>query len=172
MRIGFGYDVHQFTPDRKLWLGGIVVPSERGLLGHSDADVLIHALCDAILGAANMRDIGYHFPDTKGNEYEGIDSKILLRRVMEMVRAKGYEFCNCDCTICAQAPKLNPHIPAMQACLTEVMGVERDAVSIKATTTEHLGFVGREEGIAAYAVVLLRPTPTLPTEGGRKEAKV
>ena len=172
MRIGFGYDVHQFTPDRKLWLGGIVVPSERGLLGHSDADVLIHALCDAILGAANMRDIGYHFPDTKGNEYEGIDSKILLRRVMEMVRAKGYEFGNCDCTICAQAPKLNPHIPGMQACLAEVMGVEPDAVSIKATTTEHLGFVGREEGIAAYAVVLLRPTPTLPTEGGRKEAKV
>ena len=172
MRIGFGYDVHQFTPDRKLWLGGIVVPSERGLLGHSDADVLIHALCDAILGAANMRDIGYHFPDTKGNEYEGIDSKILLQRVIEMVRAKGYEFGNCDCTICAQAPKLNPHIPAMQACLAEVMSVERDAVSIKATTTEHLGFVGREEGIAAYAVVLLRPTPTLPTEGGRKEAKV
>ena len=172
MRIGFGYDVHQFTPDRKLWLGGILVPSERGLLGHSDADVLIHALCDAILGAANMRDIGYHFPDTKGNEYEGIDSKILLRRVMEMVRAKGYEFGNCDCTICAQAPKLNPHIPAMQACLAEVMSVEPDAVSIKATTTEHLGFVGREEGIAAYAVVLLRPTPTLPTEGGRKEAKV
>ena len=172
MRIGFGYDVHQFTPDRKLWLGGIVVPSERGLLGHSDADVLIHALCDAILGAANMRDIGYHFPDTKGNEYEGIDSKILLRRVMEMVRAKGYEFGNCDCTICAQAPKLNPHIPAMQACLAEVMSVEPDAVSIKATTTEHLGFVGREEGSAAYAVVLLRPTPTLPTEGGRKEAKV
>ena len=172
MRIGFGYDVHQFTPDRKLWLGGIVVPSERGLLGHSDADVLIHALCDALLGAANMRDIGYHFPDTKDNEYEGIDSKILLRRVMEMVRAKGYEFGNCDCTVCAQAPKLNPHIPAMQACLAEVMGVEPDAVSIKATTTEHLGFVGREEGIAAYAVVLLRPTPTLPTEGGRKEAKV
>ena len=164
--------MHQFTPDRKLWLGGIVVPSERGLLGHSDADVLIHALCDAILGAANMRDIGYHFPDTKGNEYEGIDSKILLRRVMEMVRSKGYEFGNCDCTICAQAPKLNPHIPAMQACLAEVMSVEPDAVSIKATTTEHLGFVGREEGIAAYAVVLLRPTPTLPTEGGRKEAKV
>ena len=172
MRIGFGYDVHQFTPDRKLWLGGIVVPSERGLLGHSDADVLIHALCDAILGAANMRDIGYHFPDTKGNEYEGIDSKILLRRVMEMVRERGYEFGNCDCTVCAQAPKLNPHIPAMQACLAEVMGVAPDAVSIKATTTEHLGFVGREEGIAAYAVVLLIPTPTLPTEGGRKEAKV
>ena len=146
--------------------------AQESVLERIIADVLIHALCDAILGAANMRDIGYHFPDTKGNEYEGIDSKILLRRVMEMVRAKGYEFGNCDCTICAQAPKLNPHIPAMQACLTEVMGVERDAVSIKATTTEHLGFVGREEGIAAYAVVLLRPTPTLPTEGGRKEAKV
>lgn len=155
MRIGFGYDVHQFTPDRKLWLGGIVVPSDRGLLGHSDADVLIHALCDAILGAANMRDIGYHFPDTKGNEYEGIDSKILLRRVMDMVRAQGYTFGNCDCTVCAQAPKLNPHIPQMQQCLAEVMGVSPQNVSIKATTTEHLGFVGREEGIAAYAVVLL-----------------
>lgn len=155
MRIGFGYDVHQFAPDRKLWLGGIVVPSDRGLLGHSDADVLIHALCDAILGAANMRDIGYHFPDTKGNEYEGIDSKILLRRVMEMVRAQGYTFGNCDCTVCAQAPKLNPNIPQMQQCLAEVMGVSPQDVSIKATTTEHLGFVGREEGIAAYAVVLL-----------------
>lgn len=155
MRIGFGYDVHQFAPDRKLWLGGIVVPSDRGLLGHSDADVLIHALCDAILGAANMRDIGYHFPDTKGNEYEGIDSKVLLRRVMDMVRAQGYTFGNCDCTVCAQAPKLNPYIPQMQQCLAEVMGVSPQDVSIKATTTEHLGFVGREEGIAAYAVVLL-----------------
>lgn len=155
MRIGFGYDVHQFAPDRKLWLGGIVVPSDRGLLGHSDADVLIHALCDAILGAANMRDIGYHFPDTKGNEYEGIDSKVLLRRVMDMVRDRGYTFGNCDCTVCAQAPKLNPHIPQMQQCLAEVMGVSPQDVSIKATTTEHLGFVGREEGIAAYAVVLL-----------------
>lgn len=157
MRIGFGYDVHQFAPGRKLWLGGIEVPSEiGGLLGHSDADVLIHALCDAILGAANMRDIGYHFPDTKGNEYEGIDSKILLRRVMEMVREKGYELCNCDCTICAQAPKLMPYIPAMQECLAEVMGVNSDQVSIKATTTEHLGFVGRKEGIAAQAVCLLQ----------------
>ena len=157
MRIGFGYDVHQFAPGRKLWLGGIEVPSEiGGLLGHSDADVLIHALCDAILGAANMRDIGYHFPDTKGNEYEGIDSKILLRRVMEMVREKGYELCNCDCTICAQAPKLKPYIPAMQECLAEVMHVSSDQVSIKATTTEHLGFVGRKEGIAAQAVCLLQ----------------
>ena len=155
MRIGFGYDVHQFAPNRKLWLGGIAVPSVYGLLGHSDADVLIHALCDAILGAANMRDIGYHFPDTKGNEYEGMDSKILLRRVMEMVREKGYTFGNCDCTVCAQSPKLNPYIPQMQQCLAEVMGVSAEDISIKATTTERLGFVGREEGIAAYAVVLL-----------------
>ena len=155
MRIGFGYDVHQFSPDRKLWLGGIEVPSEKGLLGHSDADVLIHALCDALLGAASMRDIGYHFPDTKGNEYEGIDSKILLRRVMEMLRKDGYELGNCDVTVCAQSPKLNPYIPQMQKCLAEVMEVSINQINIKATTTEHLGFVGREEGIAAYAVVLI-----------------
>ena len=154
-RIGFGYDVHQFSANRKLWLGGICVPSERGLLGHSDADVLIHALCDALLGAAAMRDIGFHFPDTKGNEFEGIDSKILLRRVMVMLREAGYELVNCDCTVCAQAPKLNPFIPDMQACLADVMGVAPEQVSIKATTTEHLGFVGREEGIAAYAVALI-----------------
>ena len=156
MRIGFGYDVHQFAPDRKLWLGGIEVPSERGLLGHSDADVAIHALCDALLGADAMRDIGFHFPDTKGNEYEGIDSKILLRRVMEMLREAGYELGNCDITICAQAPKLNPHIPAMVACLAQVMEVQPNQINIKATTTEHLGFVGREEGIAAYAVALIQ----------------
>ncbi len=155
MRIGFGYDVHAFSPDHPLWLGGIAIPSPMGLLGHSDADVLIHALCDALLGAAAMRDIGYHFPDTKGNEYEGIDSKILLRRVMQMLRDAGYELVNCDCTVCAQLPKLNPHIPAMQTCLAEVMNVTPDQVSIKATTTEHLGFVGREEGMAAYAVVLI-----------------
>lgn len=155
MRIGFGYDVHQFSPGRKLWLGGIEVPYEAGLLGHSDADVALHALCDALLGAAAMRDIGYHFPDTKGNEYEGIDSKILLRRVMSMLREAGYELGNCDITICAQAPKLNPYIPAMQECIADVMGVEPDRVNIKATTTEHLGFVGRKEGIAAYAVALI-----------------
>ena len=155
MRIGFGYDVHQFAPNRALWLGGIEVPAERGLLGHSDADVAIHALCDALLGAAAMRDIGYHFPDTKGNEFEGIDSKILLRRVMAMLREAGFELGNCDLTICAQAPKLNPFIPAMQVCLAEVMGVELNQINIKATTTEHLGFVGREEGIAAYAVALI-----------------
>lgn len=155
MRIGFGYDVHQFSPNRPLWLGGIIIPSDKGLLGHSDADVLIHALCDALLGAAAMRDIGYHFPDTKGNEYEGIDSKILLRRVMNMLREKGYELVNCDITICAQAPKLNPHIPAMVECLAEVMSVDLSCINIKATTTEHLGFVGREEGMAAYAVALI-----------------
>lgn len=154
-RIGFGFDVHAFAPSRDLWLGGIRVPYELGLDGHSDADVLIHALCDAVLGAAAMRDIGYHFPDTKGNEYEGIDSKVLLRRVMAMVREAGYELANCDCTICAQAPKLLPYIPDMQRTLAEVMGVELSQVNVKATTTEHLGFVGRKEGISAYAVALL-----------------
>lgn len=155
MRVGFGYDVHQFAPDRELWLGGILVPSDKGLDGHSDADVLIHALCDALLGAAHLRDIGYHFPPIKGNEYENIDSKILLSKVMSMVREKGYELGNADCTICAQAPKLSPYIEQMQQCLAQVMGTDVENISVKATTTEHLGFVGREEGIAAYAVVLL-----------------
>ena len=156
MRVGFGYDVHQLSPDRELWLGGICIPSEMGLDGHSDADVLIHALCDAILGAANLRDIGYHFPPVKGNEYEGIDSKILLKKTMALLREKGYEFGNCDCTICAEKPKINPHIPAMQVCLAQVMGVDPDVISIKATTTEHLGFVGRKEGMAAFATVLIQ----------------
>ena len=156
MRVGFGYDVHQLSPDRELWLGGICIPSELGLDGHSDADVLIHALCDAILGAANLRDIGYHFPPIKGNEFEGIDSKILLKKTMALLREKGYEFGNCDCTICAEKPKINPHIPAMQACLAQVMGVDPDVISIKATTTEHLGFVGRQEGMAAFATVLIQ----------------
>lgn len=155
MRIGFGYDVHPFAPSRKLWLGGIRIDHEQGLQGHSDADVLIHALCDAILGAAAMRDIGYHFPDTEGNEYTNIDSKILLCRVMEMIRAKGYELVNCDCTVCAQVPKLGPYIESMRQTLAEVMKVDIDQVSIKATTTEHLGFVGRKEGIAAQAIALL-----------------
>lgn len=155
MRIGFGYDVHQFAPGRKLWLGGIEIPCDQGLLGHSDADVLIHALCDALLGAACMRDIGYHFPDTKGNEYEGIDSKILLRRVMQMLREAGYELGNCDITVCAQVPKLSPHITRMQETLAQVMQVEPNQISIKATTTEKLGFVGRQEGIAAQVVVLI-----------------
>lgn len=155
MRIGFGYDVHQFAAERPLWLGGILIPSAKGLLGHSDADVLIHALCDALLGAAAMRDIGYHFPDTKGNEYEGIDSKILLERVMKMLREAGYEICNADCTVCAQTPILSPFIEPMRAKLSQVMQVDIDQISVKATTTEHLGFVGREEGIAAYATVLI-----------------
>ncbi len=164
MRIGFGYDVHAFAPGRELWLGGIRIPYERGLQGHSDADVLIHALCDALLGAAAMRDIGFHFPDTAGNEYEGIDSKILLRRVMQMLRANGYELGNCDCTICAQQPKLAPYIEPMRQCVADTMSVPVDSVSIKATTTEHLGFVGREEGIAAQAVVLIdkRQQKTIP----------
>jgi len=154
-RIGLGYDVHQFAPDRKLWLGGIEVPSELGLLGHSDADVAIHALCDALLGAAALRDIGHHFPDTKGNEYEGIDSKILLSRVMELLAHNHYTLVNCDITIAAQAPKLAPYIEPMRQCLADAMECDISQVSVKATTTEHLGFVGREEGIAAYAVVMI-----------------
>lgn len=155
LRIGYGYDVHAFAPDRELRLGGVKVAHDMGLAGHSDADVAIHALCDALLGSVAMRDIGYHFPDTKGNEYEGIDSTILLRRVMTMLRDAGYELVNCDITLAAQAPKLMAYIPAMQQCLSEVMGVDTERVSVKATTTEHLGFVGRKEGIAAQAVVLV-----------------
>lgn len=154
MRIGFGYDVHQLVEDRELWLGGIRIDHCFGLLGHSDADVLIHAICDALLGAANMRDIGYHFPDTAA-ETDGIDSKILLRKTIDLIATKGYRVGNIDATVCAQRPKLNPHIPSMQQCLSEVMGIDADAVSIKATTTERLGFTGREEGISAYAVCLL-----------------
>jgi len=156
LRIGMGYDVHQLTIGRELWLGGIRLEHEMGLLGHSDADVLIHAICDAILGAANMRDIGYHFPPKKGNEFENIDSKILLRKTIELVEQKGYHIGNIDATVCAERPKLNPHIPQMQATLAQVMGISIDNISIKATTTEQLGFTGREEGISAYAVVLLQ----------------
>ena len=149
-----GYDVHRFAEGRELWLGGIRMDPPLGLLGHSDADVVIHALCDAMLGAANMRDIGYHFPDTAG-EYAGIDSKILLRKTVSLLASKGYRVGNADITVCAQHPKLNPHIPSMQAVLADCMETDADNVSIKATTTEKLGFVGREEGIAAYAVVLI-----------------
>lgn len=154
MRIGFGYDVHRLVEGRELWLGGIKIEHSLGLLGHSDADVLIHAICDALLGAANMRDIGYHFPDT-GAEFKDIDSKILLHKTIDLIAQKGYRVGNIDATVCAERPKLNPHIPAMQACLAEVMGINVDAVSIKATTTERLGFTGREEGISAYAVCLI-----------------
>ncbi len=154
IRVGFGYDVHRFAEDRELWLGGIRLTYDKGLIGHSDADVLIHALCDAILGAANMRDIGHHFPDTS-DEYRGVDSKLLLSKTMQLICSRGYELGNADITVCAEQPKLNPHIPLMQQTLAEVMQVNIDDISIKATTSEKMGFVGREEGIAVYAVVLL-----------------
>ena len=154
IRVGQGYDVHAFAEQRQLWLGGIQIEYEKGLAGHSDADVLLHALCDALLGAANMRDIGYHFPDT-GKEYEGIDSKILLQRTYALLQQKGYRLGNADCIICAQAPKLSPHINSMRDCIARVLQVDPERISIKATTTEHLGFVGRKEGIAAYATVLI-----------------
>ena len=153
-RIGFGYDVHRLVEGRELWLGGIRLNYELGLLGHSDADVLIHAICDALLGAANMRDIGYHFPDTSADT-EGMDSKIILRKTIELLAAKGYKLGNIDATVCAERPKLNPHIPQMQQCMAQVIGCEEDQISIKATTTEKLGFTGRQEGISAYAVALI-----------------
>jgi 2-C-methyl-D-erythritol 2,4-cyclodiphosphate synthase len=154
LRVGFGYDVHRLVPDRPLWLGGIRLEHSLGLLGHSDADVLIHALCDALLGAANMRDIGYHFPDTSG-EFAGIDSKILLARTMQLLHDAGYELGNADITVAAERPKLNPHIPTMKQTLADVLKTDVDNISIKATTTEGLGFTGRQEGIAAYATVLI-----------------
>ncbi len=154
IRVGFGFDVHALVPGRALWIGGIMLDHEKGLLGHSDADVLLHAVCDALLGAANMRDIGFHFPDTAG-EYKNIDSKILLARTMELIRSKGYELGNIDATICAERPKLNPHIPAMKKAMATAMNVDEEDISIKATTTEKLGFTGREEGISAYATVLI-----------------
>lgn len=156
IRVGMGFDVHQLVEGRDLWIGGIKLEHTKGLLGHSDADVLIHAICDAILGAANMRDIGYHFPPKKGNEFENIDSKILLKRTVELVAEKGYSIGNIDSTICAERPKMNPRIQEMKECLANVMGIDMDDISIKATTTEKLGFTGREEGISAYAVVLLQ----------------
>lgn len=154
IRVGFGYDVHKLVPGRELWLGGIKIDHTEGLLGHSDADVLIHAICDALLGAANMRDIGYHFPDT-ANEYENIDSKILLKKTMALLLESGYELGNIDATVAAERPKLNPHIPKMKQVLASVLETEEDNVSIKATTTEKLGFTGRQEGMAAYATVLI-----------------
>lgn len=154
-RVGMGFDVHKLVEGRDLWLGGIKIEHTMGLLGHSDADVLIHAICDALLGAANMRDIGYHFPDTKGNEFENIDSKILLKKTIGIIAEKGYRLGNIDATVCAERPKLKMHIPKMQETLAEVIGCDLDAISIKATTTEKLGFTGREEGISAYAVAMI-----------------
>ena len=156
-RIGYGYDVHQLVEGRELWLGGIKIEHTHGLLGHSDADVLIHAVCDAMLGAANMRDIGFHFPDTSA-ETEGMDSKIILRKTMEMLREKGYELGNIDATVCAERPKLSCHIPEMAETMASVCGVAADQISIKATTTEKLGFTGRQEGISASAVALIYST--------------
>lgn len=155
IRVGFGYDVHKLEEGKDFWLGGIKVPHTHGAVGHSDADVLIHVICDALLGAANLRDIGFHFSD-KDPKYKGIDSKILLKEVKALIQEKGYAVGNIDSTICLEQPKVNPHIPAMKTCLAEVMGIEEEDVSIKATTTEKLGFVGKEEGVAAFATVLIQ----------------
>lgn len=153
-RVGFGYDVHRLADNRELWLGGVHIEHTQGLLGHSDADVLIHAICDALLGAANLRDIGFHFPDTAG-EYKNIDSKILLTKTKNLLLKNGYLVGNVDVTVCAEKPKINPHIPQMQQVMADLLDVDVDAVSIKATTSEKMGFVGREEGFSAYAVALI-----------------
>ena len=154
IRVGYGYDVHRLVEGRDLWLGGVHIEHTLGLLGHSDADVLIHAICDALLGAANLRDIGYHFPDT-APEYKGADSKVLLSRTVGLLAQHGYRVGNVDCTVCAERPKINPHIDAMKAVLAPLLRVDLDAVSLKATTSERMGFVGREEGMAAHAVALI-----------------
>lgn len=154
IRIGQGFDVHRLVADRDLWICGVKIPHTLGLLGHSDADVAIHALCDALLGALALGDIGKHFPDSDPR-YKGIDSKILLGHVMKLVRDNGYELGNCDITICAERPKFRPHIDLMRQTLAEVLNVNIDQVSVKATTTERLGFTGREEGISAYAVCVV-----------------
>ena len=152
--VGYGYVVHRLVEGRDLWLGGVHIEHTLGLLGHSDADVLIHAICDALLGAANLRDIGYHFPDT-APEYKGADSKVLLSRTVDLLAQHGYRVGNVDCTVCAERPKINPHIDAMKAVLAPLLRVDLDAVSLKATTSERMGFVGREEGMAAHAVALI-----------------
>ncbi len=154
IRVGFGYDVHRLEEGRDFILGGIKIDHTKGALGHSDADVLIHAICDALLGAANLQDIGYHFSD-KDQAYKGIDSKILLAKVVEMLRVKGFSIGNIDSTISLQKPKIAAHIPEMKKVLARVMDIDGDRISIKATTTERLGFEGREEGVSAYAVVLI-----------------
>jgi len=158
MRIGSGVDFHQLTEGRDLWIGGIQIPHHKGALGHSDADVLLHAICDALLGAACLGDIGHHFPDTSA-EFHNIDSKILLARTHQLVTTAGYRVVNIDSTLCLQAPKIKPYIPGMQAAISGVLGIRQQDISIKATTTEQLGFVGREEGLVAYATVLLEELP-------------
>lgn len=154
IRIGQGYDVHKLEPGRKFWLGGIEVPHTQGAVGHSDADVLIHVICDALLGASNLRDIGYHFPDTDA-QFKNIDSKLLLKDVVDKVRGAGFQIGNVDVTVCLQAPKISKLIPQMTLCLSGVMGIPQSDISIKATTTERLGFVGKEEGVSALAVALI-----------------
>ncbi len=154
IKVGFGYDVHQLVEGRELWLGGIKLEAKKGALGHSDADVLIHAICDAILGAANMRDIGFHFANTD-QRWAGVDSKVLLKEVCRMVREKGWEIGNIDGSLALENPKINPHIEKMQQVLAETMSIESDDISIKATTNEKLGYVGREEGVNAFAVALI-----------------
>ncbi|PVX53478.1 2-C-methyl-D-erythritol 2,4-cyclodiphosphate synthase [Hallella colorans] len=154
IRVGMGYDVHKLTTGRALFLGGVKLEHDRGLLGHSDADVLIHAICDALLGAANLRDIGYHFPDTSADTLD-MDSKVILKKTIALLSEKGYRVGNIDATVCAERPKINPHIPAMKTCLAQTIGCDEDAISIKATTSEKMGFVGRQEGMAAYAVCLI-----------------
>ena len=155
IRVGFGFDVHRLDEGQPFFLGGIKIPHSKGAVGHSDADVLIHTICDAILGAADLRDIGFHFPDTSA-DYKGIDSKILLRDVMALIRDKGFEIVNIDSTVCLEKPKVNPHITKMQDVLSECMQIEASQLSIKATTSEKMGFVGTEKGIAAHAVALLK----------------
>lgn len=154
IRVGFGFDVHQLARDKDLYLGGIKIPSPKGCIAHSDGDVLIHAICDALLGASNQRDIGYHFPDNS-DIYKNIDSKILLKNTHDLLTAKGYSVGNIDCTICLEEPKLKRHIPEMQKVLANILNISRDEISIKATTNEKLGYVGKKEGIAAYSVVLI-----------------
>jgi len=155
IRVGFGYDVHQLAEGEELWLGGIKIEHSKGSVGHSDGDVLIHAICDALLGAANMRDIGYHFPDTSA-ELKGIDSKVLLEKTVCIIAEKGYTIGNIDSTIALQKPKIKPLIPEMQETLAKVMGIDSEDLAIKATTTEKLGFVGTQDGIAAYATILIQ----------------
>lgn len=154
IRVGFGYDVHQLVEGRDLWLGGVLIPHEKGALGHSDADVLLHAICDAILGAAALGDIGQHFPDTSA-DFKGIDSKILLARTCELLRSHGWEISNIDSTLCLERPKVMKHADKIKAAISEVAGIAPDQISIKATTSEKMGFVGREEGVNAYAVALI-----------------
>lgn len=154
IRVGFGFDVHRQAEGRELWIGGIKLAHTKGLVGHSDADVLLHAICDALLGAANLRDIGFHFPDT-AKEYKDVDSKLLLKKTLEVLTEKGYRVGNIDATVVAERPKINPHVPEMQQVIAEILEIDVDDISIKASTSEKIGYVGREEGMTAYAVALI-----------------